>query len=319
VEDQKKKAYQATLSSWRSLENRIRETNVAKKRIAERSTIASLLDECEKYIPQLEGNDASNAVNFVKYHRELMDRPPSPERERDTSSSWPDVSGFSGGQDFLVTVSGKSIYRLDEAGGYEQVGKYAAWPDVQGVAVFPATGRAYIISQSSIYSVDPKSGEYEQIGEYGGWRECHGACVAGDSLFISNQNTLYKVSPKEGNSESFAGYGDWNGVVTMASIGSLLFVVADEKLYRIDSKTGKYDTLDGRWPDVNGATGFRDHLFVVSDGVLYKVDVHTGKYESLVGEWAEGKYLAATSNKLFGISGTYLYDVDPVTGEDKRI
>jgi hypothetical protein len=319
AEDQKRKAYQAVLSSWRSLESRIREINVAKRRIAERSIIAGLLDECEKLMPQLQGNDASNASNFIKYHREMMDKPPSPERERDTTSSWPDLCGFAGGHDVFVLVSANSIYRLDEAGAYEQVGDYAAWSEVRGVAVFAATGRAYIVSRASIYSMDPKSGQYEQIDEYGGWTDCHGACVAGDSLFVSNQHSLYRVSPKEGNSEAFAGYGDWSGVVAMAAVGSLLFVVCSEKLYRIDSKSGKYEVLEGRWQDIKGAVGFHDHLFLISGDTLYKIDAHTGKYESLVGGWAEGTFLAATSNKLFGISRTYLYNIDPVTGKDQRI
>ncbi len=322
VEAAKKKEDQNVLHDWRALERRLRELNVPKNRAGEDAAISALIDECDRFLvahkEQL-GKEVGNATNFLAYQREISTKLPTPEEDGPRVSSWPDVGGFAGGSDFLCIASSNSLYRLDEAGQYELLGDYAAWAEVTGLTVFPGTGRVYLVSRSSIYSMDAKSGEYEQIGSYGGYTNVTAVCHAGDSIFVACNGHIYKVSPKDGDSEAFAGYGEWSGVTAMASAANMLFVWCRDRIYRIDPNSGKYDLLDGNWPNVTGVAGFRDHVFVISSGALYKIDAHKGNYEHVVGGWAEGKALAATGNKLFGISQTYLYDVNPITGADVRL
>ncbi len=57
----------------------------------------------------------------------------------------------------------------------------AAWDEVRGVTVFPATGRLYVVSRATLYSIDSKTGQYDSIGDYGGWTDCRGICASGGS------------------------------------------------------------------------------------------------------------------------------------------
>ncbi len=321
-QEAKKRDAQGILSEWRVLERRLRELNVPDKRETEAAAIAALLDECSAFVAknaeQL-GKEIGNANNFMAYQREASAKIPVPEPEGPRVSSWPDLTGSAGGSDFVFFCSSNSLYRVDHGGHYSMVGNYAAWTEVAGLTVISSTGRVFLISRASLYSLDSKSGQYEQIGKYGAYANAKAICHAGDSIFIACDRSIYEVNPKDGHAESFAGYGSWDGVTALASAASLLFVFCQNKLFRIDSNSGACDQLPGSWPDIKGVAGFRDHVFAISGGALYKVNAHSGSYERVAGGWGDGAGLAATAHKLFGVSQTFLYDIDPESGAEVRI
>lgn len=191
------------------------------------------------------------------------------------ASSWPHLTAAAAVGDRVFAACDGAIWRIDDAGGYEQLGD-DEWRSRFLVGV--ANHLVAIEPGGGMFRIDPVTGSWVQLD--GDWSTVIAATAGGDAIFVVERSgSLYRVEPADG---SYHLLGDgFESTAALAAAAGMLVSIEGAAMYRISPKDATSELVDTAWADTRTLAGDDRAVYAACGEALYAVDPRDGSYENL--------------------------------------
>jgi len=213
--------------------------------------------------------------------------------------TWERLAALTAVGDRMYAVCDGSLWRIDESGGYEQVG------DDEWRARFLIGVSGFLIAiepDGRMYRLDPRDASYVELD--GAWDTTIAACAGGDAVFvIERAGALYRVEPADGSYHQL-GDGYENTVAMAAAAGALVTFESHGAMYRTGPKDGSWEHVGDGWANLRAAAGDDRAAYAACGDTLYSVDVQDGGYEGLTDTTWASTHLVVMNGGLYAVEPT---------------